>query len=84
MKYGFVINATISLGVEVEASSLAEAIDKAQRADIMRLSSWENKPGEWSTSEIDCGDPGDCELVDYHGPEPVDFEKLQEIWNAAE
>lgn len=69
MKYTFVINATISLGIEVEAGSLEEAVELAQQADYRGFchKCSGHEPGKWSPGgELDCGAPSDCELVDLH------------------
>lgn len=88
MKYGFVVNATISLGIDVEADSLLQAIEKAQRAGIQGLCHQCSKGDrrEWSTSgELDCGDPSDCDLVDLHTDDPAaTFEDAAEAWLSEE
>lgn len=86
MRYAFVINATISLGVEVEAESLTgspshadpaatfeDAAEKAQRCGVrtFRHACSGHRAGEWSPGgELDCGAPGDCDLVDLHTVSP--------------
>lgn len=87
MKYIFVVNATVSLGVEVEAGSLGEALDAAKAADVQSLCHRCSgpEPGEWGLSgEIDCGSPTECELVDasVDGQETVgdEFIALARRW----
>lgn len=87
-KWGFVVNATITLGVEVVAKTLKEAIEKAQSADVKTLCHQcaSSHPGEWGTSgELDCGEPSDCVLVgaiDGNGRsvEGKAFDELQKKW----
>jgi hypothetical protein len=70
-EHTFVINATITLSVTVEARTLAEAVKLAQESGVMSLCHQcaEGEKGAWSTSgELDYGDPSDCVLVGYHGP----------------
>jgi hypothetical protein len=85
MKYGFVIEATITLGVEVEADTLEEAIQLAQEAPVQSFcyQCAKGEKDEWTTSgELDCGAPGDCTLVDLHTDDPkADFEQVAATWN---
>jgi len=88
MKYCFVVAATITLGVEVEADDLESAVEQAQNCGVMSLCHHcaGHHDGEWSTSgELDC-DPASSELVDLH----VDgagllgeqlYPKAVELWN---
>lgn len=55
--YAFVVEAVISMNIDVEAESLEEAIKKAQAASSMSLCHQcaGNHDGEWCTSgELDC------------------------------
>ena len=74
-KYTFVAEATISLSVDVTASCLLEAIDKAQSASVMSLCHQcaGNHHGEWSTSgELDCDPSGMTLVATYVDGEEVD------------
>jgi hypothetical protein len=65
-EYGFVINVTISLSVDVEADTLEAAMDLARSAGVKSLCHQcaNHEPGVWCTSgELDC-DPTSSELVD--------------------
>ena len=64
-KYTLVVDAIISLHVDVEATDLDAAIALACGASVMSLCHQcaRNQPGEWSTSgELDC-DPSGMNLV---------------------
>lgn len=86
-KYTFVVCSGISLHVDVEAKSLAEAMKLAQDSPIQGLCHQcaRGDDGEWSTSgELDC-DPASGELVsvyiddeDLHGAE---FLALVKEWS---
>jgi hypothetical protein len=82
-KYGFVINATISLHIDVEASSFEEAVELAQSAPVMSLCHQcaRGDDGEWNTSgELD-GDPASSELVAvYVNNEEVNLEEVKKLW----
>lgn len=84
--YAFVIEATISLGVEVEAESLQAAVEKAQSADFATFCHQcsGGKPGQWGTSELDCGPTNECNLVDaFIDGVTVDDEtadELEHLW----
>jgi hypothetical protein len=84
MNYQFVVNATITLGVEVEADSLEEAVEKAKDANVLDLchACSAGKEGQWNTSgELDCGAPEDLDLVDFHtDDEDVCFEDACDLW----
>lgn len=63
--YTFVVNATISLHVDVKADTLEEAEQKAQEAAVMGLCHQcaHGEKGAWNTSgELDT-DPATSELV---------------------
>lgn len=79
MKYVFCITAGITLGIEVEADSLEEAVAKAKAADVTNLchSCAQGTLGRWGANDIDCGPPGDHELEDAHG---CDFAQAEAIW----
>jgi hypothetical protein len=83
-KYGFLIEATISMGIDVEADSLEEAIEQAQKASVMSLCHQcaHGEEGAWNTSgELDCGDPGTAVLVAvYCDGEEVDLEVARKGW----
>ena len=68
--------------MEVFADSMQEAIDKAQEADLMSFChQCGNKQSEWHTSELDCGPPEACELVDvFVDGKTLDPFTLQELW----
>ena len=79
-EFVFVVEATISLGIQVEAETLEEAVQKAKEAGVASLQRQVSQvnPGEWHTSgEIDCGPPGECRLVDAHG---CDFAEAEALW----
>ena len=88
--YTFVIKSEVSLGIEVEATSLEQAVAKAQSASVQgfchQCSSGD--PGEWSLGgEIDCGAPCDNELVDFYGPDGSGgsfFDNAVKAWEKAE
>ena len=68
MKYTFVVAATITLGVDVEADDLESAVEQAKNCGIMGLCHHcaGHHDGEWSTSgELDC-EPASSELVDLY------------------
>lgn len=87
-KYTFVIEATISMHVDVEADSLEEAVALAKEAGPQGLchqcAGSRGYQGEWKTSgEFDC-DPPSSPLLgvyiddeDFQGPK---FLKLAEQW----
>lgn len=85
MKYRFVVKATISLGIEVDAASLEEAIELAQSKGVQGLCHQcaKGAPNEWTTSgELDCGPPGDCELVDIHTDDTAaTYACAEELWS---
>jgi hypothetical protein len=77
-EFSFVVQATISLGIQVEADTLAEAIEKAKEANVGTIHRESDRPDEWHTSgEIDCAPPGDCWLVDAHR---CDFQEAEKLW----
>jgi hypothetical protein len=82
--YGFVIEATISMGIDVEADSLEAAIAEAQEASVMSLCHQcaRGEKGAWNTSrELDCGDPGAAVLAAvYCDGEEVDLEVARKGW----
>lgn len=82
-KYGFVINATISLHIDVEAASFEEAVELAQCAPAMSLCHQcaHGEEGEWNTSgELDC-DPEGSELVAaYVNGEEANLEEVKKLW----
>lgn len=84
--YAFVIEATISLSVEVEAKSLQEAVEKAQNAGFMTFCHQcsGGKPGEWAMSELSCDDPSACNLVDTFidgkSPDEDEADALEKLW----
>jgi hypothetical protein len=83
----FVVQTTISLGIDIEADSLEEAIAAAKEASIKTLCHQcaASSRGEWSTSgEID-GDAENGTLVDYYGPDNdedrmVAFHRARTAW----
>jgi hypothetical protein len=86
-KYLFTVQATISLLVEVEAESVAEAVEKAQEAPVMRLchkcadGQPRGEDAQWRTSgELDCGDPAGFKLINVHTFHPSDFEQVKKLW----
>lgn len=83
--YMFVVEGTISLHVEVKASTLEEAVEKAQGASTMSLcyQCSRGDDGEWSTSgELDC-DPAESPLVEaYVDDEEIDLEEAKKAWGA--
>ena len=86
-KYSFVVGATITLHVDVEAESLDEAIEFAQGASVMSLCHQCSRGdlGEWSTSgELDA-DPASAQLeCVYADDEELDDEELahaKEAWS---
>ena len=85
-KFTFVVEATISLGIEVEADNQAEAIKKAKNSSVRSLcyQCSKSKPGEWSTSgELDC-DPASSELVEAWeegNVKTIPFAKTFSLWN---
>jgi hypothetical protein len=83
-KYGFVIEATISMGIDVEADSLEAAIEKAKGAGVMSLCHQcaRGEEGVWNTSgELDCGDPGAAVLAAvYCDGEEVDLDVARKGW----
>jgi len=82
-KYIFIIEATISLSIEVEAASLTEAVEKAKNSPTMSFCHQcaKGEEGCWSTSgELDT-DPSSATLVDFHTEEdPATFENAVAIW----
>jgi hypothetical protein len=82
-KYGFVVEALITLQVSVEADSLEEATEAAQSMSVMSLCHQcaHGNDDEWSTSgELDC-DPAGCVLLAvYCDDECVDLEAAREVW----
>jgi hypothetical protein len=79
-KYIFVVEATISLGTEVEAESLEEAIEEAKSRAAMSVPyQGQGDDSVCWTTEIDC-EPGDGTLVDFHKGQGETFEKACEAW----
>ena len=82
-RFGFVVEATISLGIEVEADTLDEAIAKAQCAPMRGLCHQcaASTRNEWSTSgELDC-DPASSPLVDFFANgQQGGFDEAVEAW----
>lgn len=77
-EYRFVVVGGITLLVDVFATSLEDAVQKAQRASVQSLcyQCARGDEGEWSTSgEIDC-DPSMCELVEVSVDGEVDEGEL--------
>lgn len=85
-KYSFVSEITISVNLELEAESLAEAITEAQESPVMSLCHQcaGGHDGEWSTSgELD-GEPNLLNEVLVDG-EPLSDRAKQEarkLWKA--
>lgn len=81
-KYTFVVDAVISLHVDVEAASLEEATGLAKEAPIMSLCHQcsEGERGEWNTSgELDT-DPTAASLAEaYQGDQDV-LNLAKELW----
>lgn len=79
----FVVAGTISMHVEVKASTLEEAVEKAQEASTMSLCHQCSRvdEGEWGTSgELDC-DPASSTLVEaYVDDEEIDQEEAKKAW----
>lgn len=82
-KYGFVIEAVISMNVDVEAESFEEAIELAQCAPVMGLCHQcaRGEDESWNTSgELDC-DPSESELVAvYVNGEEANLEEVKKLW----
>lgn len=77
-EYRFVVVVGITLLVDVFATSLEDAVQKAQRASVQSLCHQcaRGDEGEWRTSgEIDC-DPSMCELVEVSVDGEVDEGEL--------
>ena len=84
MKYVFVVEATISMSVDVEADSLEAAIEEAQVAGVMSLCHQcaRGEENAWNTSgELDIGDPGSAVLAAvYCDNEELDLEVARKGW----
>lgn len=85
-KFVFIVEATITMCIEVTADSLESAIKLAKDSPVVDLCHrcTKNKHDEWSpTGGLDC-DPTDSTLtdmfVDNSEPEPGEFEAAQEKW----
>jgi len=82
-KYTFIINSTISMNIDVEATSFEEAVDLAKSAPAMSLcyQCSHGDEGTWNTSgELDC-DPGGSELlVVYVNNEEANLEEVKKLW----
>lgn len=83
MKYAFVIEAVISMSVDVDAESLEEATEMAHEAPVMSLC-WQcsrGEPGEWRTSgELDCI-PVESKLVGvYAGDDGEELDVSEVPW----
>lgn len=87
MKYGFVVEATLRLGLEVEADSLEEAIVKAREARTFTLGEAPDESAFWSCSEEPSIDMLSAELDEVYeehrcldGP-PLEYARSQ--WEAS-
>lgn len=79
MKFVFVVETKISMNIELDASSIEEAVDLAKNASVMSLC-WQcagGDAGEWRTSgELDA-DPASSELVDaYQDDDDLPLESI--------
>lgn len=86
-KYSFVVGATITLHVDVEAESLDEAIELAQGAGVVSLchQCGRGEPDEWSTTgEIDADpatSPLECVYVDHEELDGEELAHAKEAWS---
>jgi hypothetical protein len=81
--YTFVIEATISMSVEVEASSLLDAAKQAQNASVMSLCHQcaRGDDGAWNTSgELDCDPSSSTVVAAYCDGEELDMTEVEELW----
>lgn len=89
--YTFVVATGITLHVEVKATSLAEAVKKAQSASVMSLCHYcaRSEKGEWRTSgELDC-EPQMAPLEDAYAfvdDESVDIDlaEAKRLWGGSD
>lgn len=82
-KYTFVIEATISMNIEVSADSLLDAAKKAQSASVMSLCHQcaQGENGSWNTSgELDCDPSGSPVVAAYCDGEELDMAEVEELW----
>jgi hypothetical protein len=82
-QYTFVIEATISMHVDVKANSLAEAVEKAQGASVMSMCHQcaRGETGEWNTSgELDCDPAGSPIVAACCGDNDIDLEEVRKFW----
>lgn len=84
MKFFFVVKATVSFGVEVEADTIDDAIAMAKDADTMTLCHHctSQRKGTWAT-ELDCN-AQEGVLVDVHTDCPVNFDDVVEKWGCTD
>lgn len=83
-RYTFIINTTISLGCEVEAATLADAVAAAHEAPIRSLCHHcaASELDEWSVGgDLDGDAPSNCELVDFHTEEESSYEDALLLWS---
>lgn len=84
--YSFIVASGISLHINVEASSVDEAIEIAGESGIMSLCHYcaRGSEGEWSTSgELDCDPysaPLEDVLVDGEPLAAAELERANDVW----
>lgn len=82
-KYGFVIEAVISMHLDVEADSLESAVEVAQASAVMSLCHQcaRGEINEWSTSgELDCNPESAVLSAVYCDNEEGDLEAARKLW----
>lgn len=83
MEYRFVVNATITLSVTVEADSLEAAVAEAQSQGTQSLcfQCASHRGDEWhTTGELDCDPAGSPVVEVFCDGEEIDIDAVKALW----
>ncbi len=84
--YKFVVAGTISMHVEVKASTLAEAVEKAQGSSTMTFCHMCSRveEEEWGAADLDC-DPAASPLLEaFVDDKEIDRNKAKKAWGGGQ